>query len=140
MNDAHAAAHRPPRCVHCGHVKYDARTRIGTEHAGFRAVTMFLEPGVTLLLIAFALSFGALAAAAWWDLRARDRGSASRGEAGGSFADSDKPRATIPSKQAEPLRVRICERQIYGRNRPQPGAAESGIDPPRASLRRARIQ
>ena len=90
---------------------------------------------MTILLVAFGLLFALLAAWAWWYLREMGGACSARREAGDRAAE--KARAPKGAKRAQPLRVKICERQIYRRDSPRAVAAGSRIDPLRAGLRRA---
>lgn len=92
-----------------------------------------MEAPVTFLVIALVL-FGVLAAWAWWYVGAMKSARAVRREVGDSPADTQRTRLTKRAKRAQPLRVKICERQIPGRNGPQAVAARRRADPFRAGL------
>lgn len=72
---------------------------------------MLLEESVTVLLVALALLFGALAVWAAWNLietgRDSDKGA----------ANAEEVKASSRAGHAGPPRVRICESQIHGGRR-----------------------
>lgn len=96
-----------------------------------------LEETVKTLLLILGLAFGLIAA--WlWRLAPMDSAGLARREAGGSAAIGEKARMTRHDRRAQALRVRICERQIYGRNGRHAVAEKPRTDPRYARLRRSR--
>jgi len=92
-----------------------------------------MEAPVTFLVIALVL-VGVLVLWAFWHVGAAESARAARPELGDSPDDTQRTRLTKRAKRAQPLRIKICERQIPGRNGPRAVAASGRADPLRASL------
>jgi hypothetical protein len=101
---------------------------------------MPLEESVTNLLVALMLLFGLLAAWAGWYLIAMERERTAYRHVGDSFAVPEKRKTARQARRLQPLRVRICEGQIFGRNKPRLAASGNWIALLRAGLRRAQTR
>jgi hypothetical protein len=89
----------------------DTHAYPGTKHAIRWAGKIVLETNVTVLVVALVLLFGVVAVWAGWHLIDLDRERTGRRLAGGR---AGKAKSGGGGRRLEPLRVRICVRQIRG--------------------------